>query len=116
MTVALLDPELIASIRMIERASGRCDVLSGLVGKLEANIAGFPNAFCDYLARGDAAGAARAAHTLKGSCHQLGAQALGDLFAEIERAAKAGDYDGAQRKFDDAGTLIARSLEALRRA
>ncbi len=116
MTVELLDPELIASIRMIEKASGRSDVLSGLVGKLEASIAGFPNAFCACLSRGDAAGAARAAHTLKGSCHQLGAQALGDLFAEIERTAKAGDYDGAQRKFQDAGALIARSLDALRRA
>ena len=116
MTIALLDPELIASIRMIEKASGRSDVLSGLVGKLEASIAGFPNAFCACLTRGDAAGAARAAHTLKGSCHQLGAQALGELFAEIERTAKAGDYDGAQRKFHDAGPLIARSLEALRRA
>lgn len=116
MTVALLDPELIASIRMIEKASGRSDVFSGLVGKLEASIAGFPNAFCDCLSRDDAAGAARAAHTLKGSCHQLGAQALGELFADIERSARAGDYDGAQRKFHDAGALIARSLEALRRA
>jgi HPt (histidine-containing phosphotransfer) domain-containing protein len=116
MTVALLDAELIASIRMIEKASGRSDVLSGLVGKLESNIAGFPRAFRDCLGRGDEAGAARAAHTLKGSCHQLGAQALGELFAEIERAAKAGDYDGAQRKFHDAERLIARSLDALRSA
>ena len=116
MTVALLDAELVASIRMIEKASGRSDVLSGLVGKLEANIAGFPRAFRDCLGRGDEAGAARAAHTLKGSCHQLGAQALGELFAEIERAAKAGDYDGAQRKFHDAERLIARSLDALRSA
>jgi HPt (histidine-containing phosphotransfer) domain-containing protein len=116
MTVALLDAELIASIRMIEKASGRSDVLSGLVGKLESNIAGFPRAFRDCLGRGDEAGAARAAHTLKGSCHQLGAQALGELCAEIERAAKAGDYDGAQRKFHDAERLIARSLDALRSA
>jgi HPt (histidine-containing phosphotransfer) domain-containing protein len=116
MTVELLDPELIASIRMIEKASGRSDVLSGLVGKLEVSIAGFAKAFRDCLVHGDTAGAARAAHTLKGSAHQLGAQALGDLFADIERAAKAGDYDGAQRKFHDAGPLIARSFDALRRA
>ena len=116
MAADLLDAELVAGIRMIEKATGRNDVLSGLIGRLEATIAEFPGTFSDHITRGDAAGAARAAHTLKGSCHQLGAQALGELFAEIERSAKAGDYTGAKQKFEDAGTLIARSLEALRHA
>ena len=116
MAAGLLDAELIASIRLIEKASGRNDVLSGLVRKLEASIAAFAGTFSEHLSRGDAAGATRAAHTLKGSCHQLGAQALGDLFAEIERTAKAGDYDTAQRKFRDAGPLITSSLDALRSA
>jgi HPt (histidine-containing phosphotransfer) domain-containing protein len=61
-------------------------------------------------------GAARAAHTLKGSCSQLGARALGELFADIERWAKAGDYAEAQRTFDGSAALIADSLEALRQA
>jgi HPt (histidine-containing phosphotransfer) domain-containing protein len=112
----LLDFELIAGIRLIEKATGRNDVLSGFVGKLETSIAGFAAAFSDYLARGDAAGAARAAHTLKGSCHQLGAQALGELFGEIERSARAGEYAEAKHKFERATNVIAQSLDALKQA
>jgi HPt (histidine-containing phosphotransfer) domain-containing protein len=112
----LIDPELIEEIRRIERATGRNDVLSGLVRILEGHLAGFGTAFSGHIARGDAAGAVRAAHTLKGTCRQLGAAALGDLFAEIEASAKAGDYDAARRKFDDGAGLIAQSLEALKRA
>ena len=113
---ALIDPSLIEEIRRIERATGRNDVLSGFVQKLEGTLAGFGAAFSAQVARGDAAGAVRAAHTLKGTCRQLGAPALGDLFAEIERAAKAGDFAAAQRKFEAGATLIAQSLDALKRA
>ena len=41
---------------------------------------------------------------------------LGDLFAEVEAAAKAGDFAGAKRKFDDGAALVAQSLEALKKA
>ena len=116
MGTLLLDRGLIDEIRRIERATGRDDVLSGFVRELERNLAGFGAAFSDFIARGDEAGAERAAHTLKGACLQLGAQALGDLFADIERSAKAGDYAEARRKFDGAGSLIAQSLEALKHA
>src|ERR671922_465457 len=106
----LLDRQLIEEIRRIEHATGRNDVLSGFVRKLEDNIAGFGDAFAGYVARGDKTGAVRAAHTLKGTCLQLGAQALGDLFADIEGSAKAGDYAEAKRKFDGGASLIAQSL------
>jgi HPt (histidine-containing phosphotransfer) domain-containing protein len=116
MTTLLLDPELIAQIRRIEQATGRDDVLSGFVRTLEGKLAGFGAAFSDHVARGDGTGATRAAHTLKGTCHQLGAHALGELFADIERSAKAGDFTEAKSKFDGAAELIAQSLEALRKA
>src|ERR671923_307490 len=96
----LLDRQLIEEIRRIERATGRNDVLSGFVRKLEGNLAGFGASFSDYVARGDTTGAIRAAHTLKGTCKQLGALALGELFADIEHSAKAGDYAEAKRKFE----------------
>jgi HPt (histidine-containing phosphotransfer) domain-containing protein len=112
----VLDPKLIDEIRRIERATGRDNVLSGFVRKLEGNLAGFGAAFSDCIARGDTTGAVRAAHTLRGTCSQLGAQALGDLFADIEHSAKAGDYAEAKRKFDGGASLIAQSLEALKRA
>lgn len=116
MTSLILDRDLVAEIRRIEQASGRQGLFAGCVTKLEASLAEFSAGFAACVARGDASGAARAAHTLKGSCRQLGAQALGDLFADIERWTKAGDYAEAQRTFDGGADLIADSLEALRAA
>lgn len=112
----LLDRNCIDEIRHIERAVGRNDVLAGFVRTLEGSLAAFGVAFSDCIERGDAAGAERAAHTLKGACHQLGAKALGELFEEIERSARAGDYAEAKRRFDGGAALIAQSLEALKHA
>jgi HPt (histidine-containing phosphotransfer) domain-containing protein len=116
MSDVLLDRELIAEIRRIEHATGRNDVLSGLVRTLEAKVGEFGAQFEGYVARADAKGAARAAHTLKGACHQLGAKALGELFAAIETSAKAENYEQAKRSFDEGAGLIRASLEALKRA
>ena len=116
MAILLLDRGLIDEIRRIERATGRDNLLSGFVRELESNLAGFGAALADYIDRGDAVGPVRAAHTLKGVCHQLGAQALGDLFADIERSAMAGNYAEAKRKFEGSAGLIAQSLEALKHA
>jgi len=112
----LLDRELIDQIRKIEQATGRNDVLSGFVTKLEGSLRGFSASFSEHLARGDNAGAVRAAHTLKGTCRQLGAMGLGDLFAEIETVAKAGDFAEAKRKFEAGAALVTQSIEALKKA
>lgn len=115
-TSLILDRNLVADIRRIEQATGRNGIFAGCVQKLEENLSEFGAAFAACVAKGDAGGAARAAHTLKGSSRQLGAQALGDLFADIERSAKAGDYDQAQRTLEAGTELIADSIEALRNA
>ncbi|TMH28705.1 MAG: Hpt domain-containing protein [Betaproteobacteria bacterium] len=112
----LLDPEAIAQIRVVEHAIGRNDLFSGLVAKLEGHLNGFGAAWSELMARGDTTAATRSAHTLKGTCRQLGAAALGNLFADIERSAKAGDYAEAKRRFEGGASLIAQSLEALKRA
>jgi len=116
MATLLLDPDLVAEIRRIGYATGREDLHAAFVRRLEVSLAGFGAAFSDCVARGDTASAVRAAHTLKGSCRQLGAQALGELFSEIERTAKAGDHAAAMRTFDASAGLIAESIEALKRA
>jgi HPt (histidine-containing phosphotransfer) domain-containing protein len=112
----LIDPNAVEEIRRLERAMGRDDLLADFVRKLELSLGGFAADFSARVARGDGVGAMRAAHTLKGTCRQLGAAALGDLFAEIEADAKAGDYAGAARKYDEAAGLVAQSIEALKRA
>ena len=116
MASRLIDGELVAQVRLIERASGCNDLLSGFIRQLERGIARFGDAFSECVAQGDLYGAERAAHTLKGTCRQLGAVALGDLFAEIERSTKAGEYAEAKRKFEGGASLIAESLEALKQA
>ena len=113
---ALLDHTCIAEIRQLERKIGRTDLLGEFIRNLEHNLEGFRGAYRDCLERGDAKGATRAAHTLKGSCLQLGAQALGGLFEEIERCSKAGDHAGALRTLDHAADLISESLAALKSA
>jgi HPt (histidine-containing phosphotransfer) domain-containing protein len=112
----LLDRSLVDEVRRVEQATGRTDLFSGFVRKLESDLTGFGAAFAGCVARGDHAGAVRAAHTLKGASRQLGAAALGDLFADIERSAKAGDYAEAKRRFDGGAGLLAESLEALKHA
>ena len=56
-SAALIDASLVEEIRRIERATGRTDVLSGLITTLEGNIVRFPEAFAACLAKGDNAGA-----------------------------------------------------------
>jgi len=116
MTTLLLDRNLIAEIKRVGQATGRHDLHAVFVGKLEENLVDFPATFSRHLERGDTAAAVRAAHTLKGSCRQIGAHALGDLFADIERCAKAGDYAAAERMFENGGALVAQSLDALKQA
>src|ERR1043165_5737324 len=97
MTTLLLDRDLIAEIMRVGHATGRHDLHAGFVRNLEETMADFPASFSRSLANGDTAAAVRSAHTLKGSCRQIGAHALGDLFADIERSAKAGECAGATR-------------------
>lgn len=112
----LIDQSLIDEIKQVERATGKQGLLAGFVRKLEEDLAAFGPVFADAVGRGNGPEAVRAAHRLKGACRQLGVAALGDLFADIERAAKEGDHGAAQRKFQDGSGLISRSLEALKRA
>jgi HPt (histidine-containing phosphotransfer) domain-containing protein len=112
----LLDRGLIEEIRKIEQATGQTELFAGFVRKLEGFLAGFSADFANLVARGDAAGAVRAAHTLKGTSRQLGAVALGDLFAQIEHSAKAGDFAEAKSTFEAGASLISASLEALKQA
>src|SRR4029078_1114238 len=50
---------------------------------------------------GDATGARRAAHTLKGNGRTFGAGGLASLCQEAETAAAAGDLDGALSRLDE---------------
>jgi len=61
-------------------------------------------------ARGDAQGVERAAHGLKGSVANFGAQAAVDAAFQIERMGRAGDLNHVSEAID----TLARALDALR--
>lgn len=54
------------------------------------------------------------AHSLKGTCMNLGAPVLADLFAELERYAKEGKSDVLNQRYAQDRDLEARSIQALR--
>ncbi len=66
------------------------------------------------LAAGDAATAARAAHSLKGAAANLGATALANAAAEVETAIKSGQ--SAQPLLDSLATKLRATVEAIRSA
>jgi CheY-like chemotaxis protein len=97
------------------------DVLSGLVDGVDGDasfvselIQGFAEdapalvaAARDALARGDAAGVRRAAHTLKSNAATFGARALSDRSRDLEEAAKQEELSGGAARVE----AMARELE-----
>ena len=57
----------------------------------------------EALAHKDAARLSRAAHTLKGSCSNFGANRLQKICEHLEQAADAGDIDKVSGILEDAG-------------
>lgn len=109
---ALLDRERFEEIKMLTDEAGP-DVFSGLVRGLEKDLAAFDAGVEGWMDKQDAHSMSRAAHSLKGSSHSLGAQALGNLFADIERVAKTGDIGAAHRIYSAGKTTGNDSIVAL---
>ncbi|HTD89224.1 MAG TPA: response regulator, partial [Burkholderiales bacterium] len=110
----LLDHERFEEIRQLTDEVGP-DVFSGLVRGLEKDLNAFDAGLAGWTMQQDATGLARAAHSLKGSSHSLGAQALGNLFADIEKLAKVGNLDEAGRKYAEGRQIGVDSIVALGR-
>jgi signal transduction histidine kinase/CheY-like chemotaxis protein/HPt (histidine-containing phosphotransfer) domain-containing protein len=108
----LLNRERFEEIKMLTDEAGP-DVFSALVRGLEKDMNAFDAGLNGWTAQQDANGMSRAAHSLKGSSQSLGAQALGDLFANIEKVARAGDIAEARRIYAAGRNISADSLIAL---
>ena len=109
----LLDRERYEEIKTLTDEAGP-DVFSGMVRGLEKELNTFEAGFAGWMAQQDAQGVARAAHSLKGSSRSLSAQVLGNLFAEIEKLARAGRLDDAGRTYADGKQVGAHSIAALK--
>jgi HPt (histidine-containing phosphotransfer) domain-containing protein len=65
------------------------------------------------LRAGDAQGAIRQAHTIKGASATVGGEALRAVAQEIENAATAGDLDGVTAHLPDLESAFGRLREAM---
>jgi HPt (histidine-containing phosphotransfer) domain-containing protein len=83
-------------------------VASLLAGDIDARVAAVATA----LASGDLEAVARLAHKHKGACLAVGAVALAETFAAIDRAARAADVTTAARR----ATVLRPEAEAFKAA
>jgi HPt (histidine-containing phosphotransfer) domain-containing protein len=97
--------ELIASL-----GNEFLDLVRQFATKLPEEVA----AMQDALGRGDCLALQRAAHTLKGSSSHLGALALSDCAAQLERAARAEDVEACAREMQRLIALAGETVAALR--
>ena len=65
--------------------------------------------------RGDAAGAAKLAHSLKGMCGVVRCTALFEAAMGMETSAKSGDLEAAMKLFTTFESMLAQSIEEMRR-
>ncbi len=66
-----------------------------------------------HLEAGDAAGAERQAHTIKGAAANVGGEALRAVASEMEKAGTAGDLDRITARMGDLTTQFHRLQEAM---
>jgi HPt (histidine-containing phosphotransfer) domain-containing protein len=68
----------------------------------------------DGLSAGDAAVVARAAHGIKGSAGNIGANVVYRLATELDARARTGNLDGARERIDAIDAAYARVAEEVR--
>ena len=66
-----------------------------------------------YLEAGDAPGAERQAHTIKGASANVGGEALRAVAFEMEKAGRAGDLDAVKGRMADLEAQFDRLKEAM---
>jgi HPt (histidine-containing phosphotransfer) domain-containing protein len=66
-----------------------------------------------YLEAGDAPGAGRQAHTIKGASANVGGEALREVAAEMEKAGKDGDLDAIKARMADLEVQFGQLKEAM---
>jgi len=66
-----------------------------------------------YLAAGDATGAERQAHTIKGASANMGGEGLRGVASHMEKAGKAGDLDAVKSRMSELKTEFERLKRAM---
>jgi two-component system, sensor histidine kinase and response regulator len=109
---AVLDPVCIAGLKEL-REPGQPDPLAELAELFQREAAACLEKIDTGLAQHDSALASRAAHSLKGSSSNLGANRLASVCAAIEHSAKANEWDSLPRQIGELRAELIRVREAL---
>jgi len=88
------------------------EVFRPLLGELLDALAASLDEAVRALSGGDLAGAAAAAHGLKGACMRFGLEELARMAAQAEECARAGDGKGAASALEEFSAVLA-ELKAL---
>ncbi len=104
-----VDEERLATLRELQEATG-VDLLRDLAELFFTDVPRRAEELRAAVASGDAATAHRLAHSIKGSCSNLGARRVEKVAAEIERRAAEG-CDGLAGLLDQLGVEIESACE-----
>ena len=99
---AAFDTNVLEGVRELEAETGQ-NIVAGLITLFLENTPSILADAREALAHKDAARLSRAAHTLKGSCSNFGANRLQKICEHLEQAADAGDIDKVSGILEDAG-------------
>lgn len=106
-----LDPDRIAMLRELDDGDG--ELMATLVQEYKSDSGQQLATMRQALVDADASALGRAAHTLKGSSANLGAERLAGLCAQIQELGHAGELDGADSLVAAASTELGRVNSAL---
>lgn len=109
----LLDETRAREIRDVFRRSN-ASAFKRIIDKFDNDLTKFATALQSYVEGSPVDDIKRMAHSLKGASQTLGAQAVGELFIDMELLAGMGDVAAVERCHAESRLLIEQSLAALR--
>ena len=99
---------------MLERLMGDEELAGTILQGFLMDIPRQIEALQGYLDAGDAAGAERQAHTIKGASANMGGEALRALASELEQAGKAGDIESIKARMDGLAASFAELKQTMK--
>jgi len=99
---------------MLERLFGDEELVGTILEGFLMDIPQQIEALRGYLDAGDAAGAERQAHTIKGASANVGGDALRALAFELEQAGKAGDLESIKTRMDELAATFAELKQTMK--
>ena len=109
----LLDETRVREIRDLFRRSN-ASAFKRIIDKLDSDLVQFADALHKHVESAPVDDIKRMTHSLKGSSRTLGAEALGEMFVDLEILAGMGDIAAVNNCYIENQSLIEQSLHALR--